>query len=78
MIPCPKAQYATLSGVSISYRRGENMLLFYTIAIVFQLHHADDMMYEMMMRNPEPMPFPDSRDIQTPTPDRYGMRGTDF
>ena len=28
-------------------------MLFYTIATVFQLYHADDVMYEMRRRNPE-------------------------
>ena len=31
-----------------------HLLLFYTIATVFQLYHSGDMMYEMRRRKPEP------------------------
>ena len=30
------------------------LLLFYTIATIFQLYHGGDMMYEMRKRKPEP------------------------
>ena len=33
-------------------------LLFYTVAIVFQLYHGSDMMYEMTRRKPKPTLLP--------------------
>ena len=50
------------------------LLLFYTIATVFQLYHGGNIMYEMRRRNPEPT----QGIINNPTPYRHGMRGLAF
>ena len=44
---------ATLHG-----NRTNSVCLFYTIVTLFQLHHGDDMMYEMRRRKPEPTLLP--------------------
>ena len=53
------------------------LLLFYTIATVFQLYHSGDIMYEMRREKPEPMFLPTqwSCKVKPPTSYRHGMSG---